>query len=98
MASPHVMASINWTPPDTDNNGIADAQDNCPNIPNADQLNNDDDSQGDICDANDNNGLTDAFELSINTSPFLTDMDSDTSVITPKLILMALRLTTPLLI
>lgn len=79
MALPHTMASISWVPPDTDNDGIPDAQDNCPAIPNTDQLNNDGDSEGDVCDDDDDNdGLTDVFELSINTNPFLADTDGDT--------------------
>ena len=79
MAAPHVMESISWTPPDVDEDGIPDAQDNCPNTPNNDQLNNDNDTQGDVCDEDDDNdGLTDAFEISINTNPFLNDTDGDT--------------------
>ena len=78
MAPPHMMASTSWTPPDTDADGVPDNLDNCPNIANADQLNNDNDSQGDACDNDDDNdGLTDAFELSINTNPFLVDTDGD---------------------
>jgi hypothetical protein len=79
MAQPYMMAEIAWTPPDTDGDGVPDAQDNCPDTPNADQLNNDGDSQGDVCDDDDDNdGLTDTFELSINTNPFLADTDGDT--------------------
>lgn len=78
MAQPHMMAGTSWTPPDADNDGIPDAQDNCPNIANNDQLNNDADAQGDVCDDDDDNdGLTDAFEISINTNPFLSDTDGD---------------------
>ena len=40
---------------DADNDGIPDTQDNCPTIPNADQLNNDTDNQGDACDDDDDN-------------------------------------------
>ena len=79
MASPHIMASTGWTPPDADNDGKPDSQDNCPNVPNADQLNNDGDSQGDVCDDDDDNdGLSDTFEISINTNQFLADTDGDT--------------------
>jgi hypothetical protein len=79
MAAPHVMEEIIWTPPDTDDDGIPDAQDNCPNVPNSDQLNNDGDAEGDVCDDDDDNDLlTDVFELSINTNPFLPDTDGDT--------------------
>jgi hypothetical protein len=79
MAAPHIMATTTWTPPDTDGDGIPDNDDNCPNTPNNDQLNNDNDSQGDVCDDDDDNdGLTDVFELGINTDPFSVDTDGDT--------------------
>lgn len=78
MAQPHVMESISWTPPDSDSDGIPDAQDNCPDIANNDQLNNDNDAQGDICDDDDDNdGLFDTFEVGIGTNPFLYDTDGD---------------------
>ncbi len=78
MAQPHVMESIGWVAPDSDNDGIFDAQDNCPDIANSDQLNNDNDDQGDVCDEDDDNdGLTDLFEVSINTDPFKLDTDGD---------------------
>jgi VCBS repeat-containing protein len=37
--------------PDTDGDGVADGADNCPAYPNADQVNADGDSSGDVCDA-----------------------------------------------
>jgi hypothetical protein len=88
MAAPHVMESISWTPPDTDGDGITDAQDNCPGIPNNDQLNNDGDAQGDVCDDDDDNdGLTDAEEKNLDgdpaydpakdSDPFNADTDGD---------------------
>ena len=78
MAQPHVMESISWTPPDTDEDGIPDTQDNCPSFPNSDQLNNDNDAQGDVCDDDDDNdGLIDTFEISIGTNPILYDSDGD---------------------
>jgi len=36
--------------PDTDEDGVTDAQDNCPNIPNPDQADSDEDGVGDVCD------------------------------------------------
>jgi hypothetical protein len=36
---------------DTDGDGVNDDQDNCPTVPNADQINSDGDSLGDACDA-----------------------------------------------
>ena len=43
------------TPPivDTDNDGIADTDDNCPNVANANQADADNDGLGDLCDNND---------------------------------------------
>ncbi len=35
--------------PDTDSDGISDAQDNCPNVPNRDQQDSDGDGRGDAC-------------------------------------------------
>jgi len=79
MAQPHVMESISWVAPDGDEDGIPDVDDNCPAVANSDQLNNDNDAQGDACDEDDDNdGLTDAFEISINTNPFMNDTDGDT--------------------
>ena len=79
MAPPHMMASSTWTVPDADADGIPDNQDNCPNTSNTNQLNNDGDSEGDVCDDDDDNdGLIDSFELSINTNPFNPDTDADT--------------------
>jgi len=42
-------------PPDTDGDGILDPNDNCPTIANPGQENNDNDAQGDVCDADDDN-------------------------------------------
>jgi hypothetical protein len=76
MAQPHAMESISWTPPDSDNDGIPDAQDNCPNTSNNDQLNNDNDAQGDACDIDDdNNGIPDSMEIGDPQAP--TDTDAD---------------------
>lgn len=65
-------------PPDFDGDSIIDALDNCPLIANANQLNTDGDSEGDVCDADDDNdGLTDVFEISIGTNTLLVDTDGD---------------------
>jgi hypothetical protein len=49
-----VMRDIGWYP-DSDVDGIANANDNCPNDPNADQADNDHDNLGDVCDPDDDN-------------------------------------------
>jgi hypothetical protein len=88
MAAPHVMASTTWTLPDADGDGVPDAQDNCPNDANPLQENNDGDSEGDVCDNDDDNdGLTDVEEMNFDgnpaynpltdTDPFNADTDGD---------------------
>ena len=63
---------------DQDSDTILDINDNCPAIANTNQLNTDGDAQGDVCDADDDNdGLTDTFELSIGTNTLLADSDLD---------------------
>ena len=63
---------------DTDRDGIGDNGDNCPNKSNANQLNSDDDSLGDICDTDDDNDgvpdTSDAFPLDETES---NDSDGD---------------------
>ncbi len=55
--------TCNLRPMDSDNDGIIDSKDNCPDIPNADQLDEDNDTKGDMCDGDsDNDGLPDSFE------------------------------------
>jgi hypothetical protein len=46
--------------PDTDADGIPDHLDNCPNVPNAEQLDGDGDGAGDLCDAKCDGGTPDA--------------------------------------
>jgi PA domain-containing protein/thrombospondin type 3 repeat protein len=53
-----LMRDIGWFP-DADVEGIADADDNCPNVANADQADNDQDNLGDACDADDDNDNVD---------------------------------------
>lgn len=48
---------------DRDFDGVQDTIDNCPDSPNSDQLDSDDDGQGDICDFDkDNDGIADHLD------------------------------------
>lgn len=53
------LPSLPLPPPpplDADNDGVSDAQDNCPNAPNANQLDSDNDGMGDVCDSSTSTG------------------------------------------
>ena len=66
-------------PLDSDNDTVLDIIDNCPFDANTNQLDTDNDGAGDVCDSDDDNdGLSDVFEISIGTNPLLTDTDGDT--------------------
>jgi hypothetical protein len=61
---------------DSDGDGRSDGADDCPTVANPDQLDSDADTQGDACDADDDNdGLPDATEARLGTSR--VDLDSD---------------------
>ncbi len=63
---------------DTDADGVCDSVDNCPLVANTDQLDTDGDGMGNACDPDDDNdGLSDTFELSIGTDPLKADTDGD---------------------
>lgn len=63
---------------DTDKDGIADAQDNCPMLSNASQQDADGDKMGDVCDPDDDNdGLSDTLEASNKCNPGKADSDGD---------------------
>jgi hypothetical protein len=63
---------------DDDNDGVGNNGDNCPAVANVDQKDTDIDGVGDLCDSDDDNdGLSDAFELLIGTDPLSTDSDGD---------------------
>ncbi|RMD51829.1 PKD domain-containing protein [Candidatus Parcubacteria bacterium] len=63
---------------DTDYDGVADDNDNCPENANADQIDTDEDGVGDVCDNDDDNdGLSDDFESELGTNPLEPDSDAD---------------------
>ena len=63
---------------DQDSDGVADADDNCPQDTNASQLDTDSDASGDACDSDDDgDGLTDDQELTTGTDPLRSDTDGD---------------------
>lgn len=63
---------------DSDRDGIDDADDNCPNTSNNNQLDTDGDGQGDACDADDDNdGLSDDVEAEVQSDPTQQDSDGD---------------------
>lgn len=62
-----LMRDIGWFP-DADVDGIADGDDNCPNVANPNQENYDGDSEGDACDADDDNdGVNDGDDVLPNS-------------------------------
>lgn len=61
-----------------DGDGRPDNADNCPTVANADQLDTDGDGQGNACDTDDDNdGIPDANEGNLGTSPTNQDSDGD---------------------
>lgn len=63
---------------DIDADGVTDAGDNCPSVPNADQINSDDDNDGDACDNDDDNdGIPDDNPDNCRTIPNIDQTDSN---------------------
>jgi len=69
-SAPETMQKISTkSRPDSDGDGIYDSEDNCPSIPNADQIDEDGDGAGAACDCDDSN--------SSNIEGYLYFLDSD---------------------
>ncbi|MGD2128466.1 MAG: cadherin-like domain-containing protein [Lysobacterales bacterium] len=68
-----------FVPTDSDGDGVADADDNCPNHANADQLDLDSDGSGDACDDDDDNdGVADVDDnCPRDPNPDQADLDND---------------------
>ena len=81
-----LMRDIGWFP-DADIEGIADADDNCPNDSNVDQADNDADNLGDVCDPDDDNdNVDDAADncpVDANTDQANNDGDDDGDICDP---------------
>lgn len=61
---PDLQCGVVVPPADTDGDGVADTTDNCPSVANPNQANFDGDSQGDLCDTDDDNdGIADVDEI-----------------------------------
>ncbi|MCK4950706.1 MAG: S8 family serine peptidase [Gammaproteobacteria bacterium] len=74
-----IQATLALASLDADGDTVPDSIDNCPSIANPDQADNDNDTQGDVCDLDDDNdGLSDSLETDIGSNPFLADTDGDT--------------------
>jgi hypothetical protein len=73
-----VSAGTNPLSVDSDADGVNDNTDNCPVDANNDQLDTDNDSQGNVCDSDDDgDGLSDVDEATAQTDPLDTDSDDD---------------------
>ncbi|PCI36857.1 MAG: hypothetical protein COB50_04230 [Thiotrichales bacterium] len=87
LKHPLVLSAVLSSSTDTDSDTILDVDDNCPNIPNTDQLDTDNDGFGNVCDDfpnnssettdTDNDGVGDNSDAFPNDPTETTDSDND---------------------
>jgi hypothetical protein len=74
----YLNLSISYTINDGDGDGIDDSIDNCPSVPNPDQLDTDNDGDGNACDPDDDNdGMPDEWEIANFLNPLVDDANDD---------------------
>ena len=67
-------ASLALLPTDSDDDGLSNPADNCPLAANSNQIDADGDGPGDACDPDDDNdGMSDAYELANSLDPLVND-------------------------
>ncbi len=67
---------VDANPPDADGDGVGDASDNCPNVPNADQLDDDGDGLGNVCDPFPENPRNDLAQCELDRDEALKELDA----------------------
>ena len=73
-----IVLSHSTSEPDQDNDGVPDASDNCPAVPNIQQIDYDSDGLGNVCDDDDDNdGIADALDALPENSAEQYDFDGD---------------------
>jgi hypothetical protein len=73
-----IVLSHSTSEPDQDNDGVPDASDNCPAVPNIQQIDYDSDGLGNVCDDDDDNdGIADDLDALPENSAEQYDFDGD---------------------